>query len=145
MKITAISNNRVFLVNLTLIHYGIGSHFLVRCDAVTVKAERMDSNGERQGTREMKMETNSQEEDGLKPQTDRDKGGRRREEIEQQKRLNVQRVFGVTRRSSENPESSIDSRILSLELLGGRVTHRGMKRLRERDYRARVESHKPQP
>jgi len=46
MEITAVSNDRVFPVNLTLICYGIGGHFPVRCDAMTVTAERRGSNGQ---------------------------------------------------------------------------------------------------
>lgn len=85
--------------------------------------------------RKLKVETNSQEEYGLKPQTnrDREKWGieeERRANIE--KKLNAYRVFGVIQRSSENQESSIDSSILLLKLLGGQATHRGMQRPRER-------------
>ncbi len=32
-------------MNLTLIYYGIGGHFPVRCDAVTITTERRDLNG----------------------------------------------------------------------------------------------------
>lgn len=46
-------------MNLTLIYYRIGGHFLVRCDAVIVTVERKDSNGQMQGTREMKAKTNN--------------------------------------------------------------------------------------
>lgn len=76
---------------------------------------------------------NSHEEDGLKLQTDRDRGRKKEERrANNEKKLNEKRVFGVTQRSSEKPESSINSIILFLEFLGGRATHKGMQRLRER-------------
>ena len=64
---------------------------------MTVTAERRDSNGQRQGTRELKVETNSQEADGLKPQTDRDREGvyRRREESEQREKAECEKSLWI--------------------------------------------------
>lgn len=86
----AVSNDRAFPVNSTFICYGIGGHFLVRCDVVTVTGKRRHSNGQRQGMRELKMENNSKEVDGLKRQTDRDGGG-----TEEEKRANSEKILNA--------------------------------------------------
>lgn len=96
----------------------------------------------RERERELKAETNSQEADGLKPQTGRDRGGRRREESEQREKVECAESLWT---HSIELGSSIQSKILLLELLGGQATHKGMQRPRERFQRARVESQSKEP